>query len=240
MKILFFSPHRSKNLETGEYLYKKGNLENDFYCRLREIYVLLIVLNSAIQRVFNLNDDVFNKQAFENLIQQLSEKSDFINQIDYTPLFQSNPVASVFKTYKTSVSPMLETLLHNFAYLDMAIYEDKISGNEAVIKILEKQLQEHSYSQDNKEEERELQKRGVKLSYSPKARKALSLLQHDINAIITDIDVCLQSLDEACEERYSWKNSKQYIQHMGETLSYDDYEMNGYLHSVAIKPYVLP
>ena len=210
-------------LEVVQYHFEKRKTEDQICFRMIRNYISVAQINCALQRGLSLNQQLSDmKQIISSQLLDFPVENVLYSraaiETDYTPWTKKNRFAPIYANYWINTKPQIESFQRHLFFIQNSINEEQISIYQDEIKILETQLQEHTYGNNQPEE-----KRYVTVK-SPKVERALIKLLDEGNKQLDCLSSTLYEMDSVCNNRYNWKSRKAKIDAQCEQPLVDEYQ----------------
>ena len=168
--------------EIIKYRQLKFATENALLVNLGSLYGQFLAIRSNCKRALN-NTDVVSDNLIQQTCYDAMTVADSIYRIDYTLLCKTNKVRDLLDLFKTNKYIAIKNVLINFAFLKIAIHEDK--------KVLIQQRMPE-----------------IVKSNCPNTNKVLNKIVSQSTTILTYLDQIITQMDDETGNRYQWNNIK--------------------------------
>ena len=186
--------------EIVRYKQMKIATENVLLMSFGNLYGQFLIIRSNCNRALN-SKEIVSDNLIQSICNNANTIADSIQGTDYTLICKSNKANQLLTQFKSDKYLALKSILTNFAFLRIAIWEDG--------KVLLSQG-----------------KQNLVTSECVNTNKALNKIVSQSTTILTYLDQIILQMDDALCNRYNWQNIKQSLNtyqdnYIGQTL--EDY-----------------
>ncbi len=178
--------------EVQKYLSNKSSCENYLFYQTVYLYLAMFLIQKITKEFIDAPTEAVSENLLEDNVQIAQCQLNAIQGVDYTTFSSKNELLTVQNNFCSGVVPKIKSFLSVNNYLKRAILTVQIANVEQF---------------------------GVKkpiTTTDPLIFQTLSIINEKSLSLIADISNYLQSIDNACHNRFAWEVQKQKI-HEGYT-----------------------
>lgn len=173
--------------ECQKYFWNKRETENMLFFHVARLYGHLLMIKLDIEKQLENKNETVSKDLIKIPADSVKYEIDMIQNIEYIVFSKKNNIALQNKEFYSWCRKNILAFLRNQYYLAIAINDDQLFN-------LDTYHQEYPITSENKN-----------------TNRALKIMCNTIPLLIDRVDAYLQTIDNTCENRYSWNITKNSI-----------------------------